>query len=63
MNVKVIISVKKVYIWSSSTRTCEHSKYLKRVTDTSVTECNEIVTVMNNLSIKKINAITTTNNK
>ena len=43
----------KVYIWSSSTCTCENSKYLKRVTDTSVTECDEIVIVMNNLSTKK----------
>ena len=49
----------KVYIWSSSTCTCVNSKYLKRVTDTSVSECDEIVIVMNNFSTKKRNTITT----
>ena len=33
--------------------------YLKRVADTSVTQCDEIVIVMNNLSTKKINTTTT----
>ena len=32
-------------------------KYLKSVADTSMTKCNEIVTVMDNLSPKKTNTI------
>ena len=38
---------------------CENSKYLKGVADTSVTECDEIVIVMNNLSTKRTNTIRT----
>ena len=38
--------------WNPGTCICENIKYLKRVTDTSVTEYDEIVTVMNNLSKK-----------
>ena len=41
-----------------STCICENSKYLKSFADTSVTKCDEIVIVMNNLSTKKINTIT-----
>ena len=31
----------------------ENSKYLKSIADTSVTECDEIVIVMDNVSTKK----------
>ena len=49
----------KDYSWNPAPCTCENSKYLKSVTDTSVTKCDEIVIVMNNLSTKKTNNITT----
>ena len=49
----------KDYIWNPSTCTCENSKYLKIVVDTSVTECDEIVIVMDNLSTKNTNTIAT----
>ena len=50
----------KDYSWNPSTCICENSKYLKSITDgTSVTKCDEIVIVMNNLSTKKTNTITT----
>ena len=49
----------KHYSWNPSTCICENSKYLKSVADTSVTECVEIVTVINNLSTKKTNTIST----
>ena len=49
----------KDYSWNPSTCICENSKYLKSVVDASVTKCDEIVIVMNNLSTKKINTITT----
>ena len=49
----------KDYSWNPSTCICENSKYLKSVVDTSVTECDEIVIVMNNLSTKMANIITT----
>ena len=42
------------YSWNPSTCTCENSKYLKGVGDTAVTECDEIVIVMKNLSTRQI---------
>ena len=42
----------KDFSWNPSTCICENSNYLKSVADTSVTECDEIVIVMNNLSSK-----------
>ena len=48
----------KHHSWNSVTCICENSKYLKRVADTSVTECDEIVIVMDNLSTKKTYTIT-----
>ena len=42
----------KGYIWNPSTCTCKNKKYSKSIVNTSVTKCNEIVTVMNNLSRK-----------
>ena len=41
---------KKFYRWNPSTCICENSKYLK---STSVTECGEIIIVINNVSTKK----------
>ena len=41
---------KKDYSWNPSTCICENSKYLK---STSVTKCDEIIIVMNNVSTKK----------
>ena len=44
---------KKSYSWNPSTCICENSKYLKSVVDTSVTECDEIVIVMDTIATKK----------
>ena len=41
------------YSCNPSTCICENSKYLKSIADTSATECDEFVIVMNNLSTKK----------
>ena len=43
----------------SNTCICENRKSLESLADTSVTKCDEIGIVMNNLSTKKANAITT----
>ena len=37
---------KKDYSWNPSTCICENSKYLKSIANTSVTECDEIIIVM-----------------
>ena len=55
MNVNIIVSAKK----DPSTCICENNKYLKSIVDTSVTECEEIIIVMDNVSTKKTNTITT----
>ena len=39
--------------WNPSKCICENSKYLKSITDTSVIECDEIITVMDIASTKK----------
>ena len=49
----------KDYSWNPRTCIYENSKYLKSCIDTSVTECDEIVIVMDNLSTKKPNTIAT----
>ena len=49
----------KDYSLNPSRCTCEYSKYLKNVADTSVTQGDKIVIVMNNLSTKITNTITT----
>ena len=49
----------KGYSWNPSTCICENSKYLKSVADTSVTKCDEILIVIDNLSTKKTNTIPT----
>ena len=38
--------------WNPSTFTCGNSKYLKSIADTSVTMCDEIISVMNIVSTK-----------
>ena len=44
---------KKDYRWNPSTCICEHSKYLKSITDTSMAECDEIIIIMNIVSTKR----------
>ena len=44
---------KKDYLWNPSTYICEHSKYLKSITDTSMAKCDEIIIIMNIVSTKK----------
>ena len=56
MNVKKY-KYKKDYIGNPSTCICENSKYLKIIADTSVTECDEIIIVMDTIATKKTNAI------
>ena len=48
---------KKDYSWNPSTRICENSKYLKSIADTSVMECDDIITVIDLVSTKIANAI------
>ena len=48
---------KKDYSWNPSTCICKNSKYLRSIADTSVTECDEIIIVIDIVSTKKINAI------
>ena len=45
--------------WNPSACICENSKYLKSIPDTSVTECDEIIIVMDNVATKKTNTIAT----
>ena len=59
LNVKIIVSAKKVIKWNLSTCICENGKYLEIIADTSVTEFDEIIIVMDNVSTKKINTIGT----
>ena len=49
------ISYKKDYNWNRSTCIGENNKYLKSIADSAVTECNEIIIFMDNLSTKKTN--------
>ena len=44
---------KKDYSWNGTTCICENNKYLKSIADTSVTECEEIIIIMDNISKKK----------
>ena len=50
---------KKDYSWTPSTCICEKSKYSKSIADTSVVECDEIISVMDILSTKMRNTIAT----
>ena len=51
--------MQKDYSWNPIICICEDSKYLKSVADSSVTECDEIVIVMDVESTKKTNTIAT----
>ena len=53
INVKTIVHAKKYYSWNRSSCICQNSKYLKSVSDTSVTECDEIIIVMDNYQQKR----------
>ena len=50
---------KENFSWNVSTCISENSKYLKNVSNTSVTKCNEIRIVMDIVSTKKTNTIAT----
>ena len=50
---------KKDYNWNPSTCICENSKYLKSIADTSVIECDEIISVMDIVSTKMTNTVAT----
>ena len=50
---------KKDYSWNPSTCIWKKSKYLKSIADTSVTECDEIIMVIDTVSTKKTNTIAT----
>ena len=56
---KIYRKCKENYSQNPSTYICKNSKYLKSVNGTSVTKCDEIVFVMDNLSTKKTNTIAT----
>ena len=56
---KSYFKYEKGYSWNPST--CDNSKYLKGVSDTSVTKCDEISIAMDIVSKKKINTIATKN--
>ena len=50
---------RKNYSWIPSTCICDNSKYLKSISNTAVTERDEIIIVMDNLSTKKTNIMAT----
>ena len=59
VNVKIIISVKKIIFRILAHVFVRRVKYLKTITDTSVTECDNVIIVFNNVSTKKTNTIAT----
>ena len=56
---KNLLYMQRDYSWNPSIWICENSKYLKSTADTSVTECDEIIVFMDNVSTKKTNTIAT----
>ena len=54
---KIYHKWKKDYSWNPSTCIYEKSKSLKSIVDNSVIECDEIITVVDILSIEKTNTI------
>ena len=54
MSVKIIVSAKKIIVCI-----CKNNKYLKSIADTSVIECDEVISVMDIVSTKKANTIAT----
>ena len=59
VNVKIIINVKKIIFRILAHVFVRRVKYLKTITDTSVTECDNVIIVINNVSTKKTNTIVT----
>ena len=59
VNVKIIINVKKIIFRILAHVFVRRVKYLKTITDTSVTECDNVIIVINNVSTKKTNTIAT----
>ena len=55
--VNVNVNVNMNVSWNPSTCICENSKYSKCVANTSVTECEEIIIAMDNLSTNKKNTV------
>ena len=56
---KLYLTCKNDFSWNPSTCLCENSKYLKSIAGTTVTECDEIIIVWDNLSTKNTNTIAT----
>ena len=52
-----IQTLRKDYSWNSNTCICENSKHLRSFADILVTECDEIVIVMDNLLTNNANTI------
>ena len=60
VNTKIFISAKKIIVGIlAEVFICENGKYLKSVVDTSVTEFDQTVIVIDNLSTKNTNTIET----
>ena len=61
VNVKIIVHIKKILlgILAHVFVRIVLKKYLKSISDASVTECDEIIIVMDNVSTKKTNTIAT----
>ena len=59
MNVKIIVHASKNYVRNPSTCICENSGYLKSIADNSVIACDEIISVMDIVSTKMTNIIST----
>ena len=56
---KIYHACKKDYSWNPRICIYENNKYLKSFFDASLTECDEIITVMDNLWTKQTNAVAT----
>ena len=50
---------KKDYNWNPTACICENSKYLKSIANSSVIECDEIMTIFDIVIMKKTNIIAT----
>ena len=59
VNVKIIINVKKIIFRILAHVFVRRVKYLKTITDTSVTGCDNVIIVINSVSTKKTNTIAT----
>ena len=59
VNVKIIVHANKNYVRNPSTCICENSGYLISIADNSVIACDEIISVMDIVSTKMTNIIST----